>query len=114
MHEVIYFHVEILVKHKSSSLGVRSSLKKFCLLSSYLSKKVGFLVASFRILDRFFQSFFTWVVGGRVRQWRTLGNFQCRGVLLFWIIVGGTVLAVGAGEGCFDHHLPLFLSFHID
>ena len=31
-------------------------------------------------------------------------NFQCRGVLLIWIRVeqGPTVLAVGAGEGCFD------------
>ena len=31
-------------------------------------------------------------------------NFQCRGVLLIWIIVGQgpTVLAVGAGGGCFD------------
>ena len=31
-------------------------------------------------------------------------NFQCRGVLLIWIIVGqGPVaLAVGAGRGCLD------------
>ena len=31
-------------------------------------------------------------------------NFQCRGVLLIWIIVGQgpTVLAVGAGGGCLD------------
>ena len=30
-------------------------------------------------------------------------NFQCRGVLLIWIIVGQgpTALAVGAGGGCF-------------
>ena len=44
----------------------------------------------------------------------TLGNFQCRDVLLFWIIVGHTVLVVGAGGGCLDYHLPLFLSFHIN
>ena len=33
-----------------------------------------------------------------------LGNFQCRGVLLIWIIVGQgpTALAVGAGGGCLD------------
>ena len=31
-------------------------------------------------------------------------NFQCRGVLLIWIIVGqGPIaLAVGVGEGCLD------------
>ena len=31
-------------------------------------------------------------------------NFQCRGVLLIWIIVrqGPSVLAVGAGGGCLD------------
>ena len=31
-------------------------------------------------------------------------NFQCRGVLLIWIIVGQgpTVLAAGAGGGCLD------------
>ena len=31
-------------------------------------------------------------------------NFQCRGVLLIWIIVGQgpIVLAVGAGGGCLD------------
>ena len=31
-------------------------------------------------------------------------NFQCRGVLLFWILVGQgpTALAVGAGGGCLD------------
>ena len=35
---------------------------------------------------------------------RCLVNFQCRGVLLIWIIVGqGPVaLAVGAGGGCLD------------
>ena len=58
--------------------------------------------------------FFTWIIGGRVRQRSTLGNFQCRDVLLFWIIVGRTLLAVGEGTGCLDYHLPLFLSFHID
>ena len=63
----------------------------------HLSKKVGLLVASFRILGRLFQIFFTWIIVGRVRQRCTLGSFQCRGVLLFWIIVGRTMLAVGAG-----------------
>ena len=31
-------------------------------------------------------------------------NFQCRGVLLIWIIIGQgpNVLAVGAGGGCLD------------
>ena len=41
--------------------------------------------------------------GGRVVR-RCWVNFQCRGVLLIWIIVGqGPVaLAVGAGGGCLD------------
>ena len=39
---------------------------------------------------------------------RCLVNFQCRGVLLIWIIVGqGPIaLAIGAGWGCMD----IFLS----
>ena len=46
-----------------------------------------------------------------------LGNFQCRGVLLIWIIVGqGPIaLAVGAGGGCLDifSHLSLLFSFSL-
>ena len=39
--------------------------------------------------------------GGRVVR-RCWVNFQCRGVLLIWIIVGQgpPALAVGAGGGC--------------
>ena len=42
-------------------------------------------------------------LGGRVVQ-RCWVNFQCRGVLLIWTIVGQgpIVLAVGAGGGCLD------------
>ena len=38
-------------------------------------------------------------------------NFQCRGVLLIWIIVGHgpTELAVGAGGGCLDIFLSSIL-----
>ena len=41
--------------------------------------------------------------GGRVVRWSWV-NFQCRGVLLIWIIVGQgtTALVVGAGGGCLD------------
>ena len=41
--------------------------------------------------------------GGRVVR-RLWVNFQCRGVVLIWIIVGqGPIaLAVGAGRGCLD------------
>ena len=49
---------------------------------------------------------------GPARGWV---NFQCRGVLLIWIIVGqGPIaLAVGAGGGCLDifsviYHFSLF------
>ena len=45
--------------------------------------------------------------GGRVVR-RCWANFQCRGVLLIWLIVGQgpNALAVSAGGGCFD----IFLS----
>ena len=45
--------------------------------------------------------------GGRVVR-RCWVNFQCRGVLLIWIIVGQRLiaLAIGAGGGCLD----IFLS----
>ena len=38
-------------------------------------------------------------------------NFQCRGVLLVWMIVGqGPIaLAVGAGRGCFDIFSLIYL-----
>ena len=41
--------------------------------------------------------------GGRVERWCWV-NFQCRGVLLIWIIVGqGPIaLAAGAGGDCLD------------
>ena len=41
--------------------------------------------------------------GGRVVR-RCWVNFQCRGILLFWMTVGQgpTALAVGAGGGCLD------------
>ena len=51
--------------------------------------------------------------GGRVVQ-RCCVNFQCRGVLLIWLIVGqGPIaLAVGAGGGCLDiFSLVYLLSF---
>ena len=43
------------------------------------------------------------VGGGRVER-RCGVNFQCRGVLLVWMIVGqGSIaLGVGAGGGCLD------------
>ena len=51
--------------------------------------------------------------GGRVER-RCWVNFQCRGVLLVWMIVrqGPIALAVGAGRGVFGHffsHLSFFL-----
>ena len=44
-----------------------------------------------------------WLGGGRVVRWCWV-NFQCRGVLLIWIIVGQgpTAIAVGAGGDCLD------------
>ena len=50
------------------------------------------------------------------RRW--WGNFQCRGVLLVWMIVGQGPfeLAVGAGGGClniFFSHLSFLFSFSL-
>ena len=55
--------------------------------------------------------------GGRVER-RCWVNFQCRGVLLVWLIVGqGPIaLAVGAGGGLFGHffsHLSFLFSFSL-
>ena len=55
--------------------------------------------------------------GGRVER-RCWVNFQCRGVLLVWMIVGQwpIALAVGAGGGLFGHffsHLPFLFSFSL-
>ena len=49
---------------------------------------------------------------------RCLVNFQCRGVLLVWMIVGQgpIVLAVGAGGGCVDiffSRLSILFSFSL-
>ena len=51
----------------------------------------------------FFFFFFGGGGGGRVVRWCWV-NFDCRGVLLIWIIVGQghNALAVGAGGGCSD------------
>ena len=50
--------------------------------------------------------------GGRVER-RCWVNFQCRGVLLVWMIVGqGPIaLAVGAGGGCLDIFSLIYLFF---
>ena len=47
--------------------------------------------------------FFYHSIGGRVVQ-RYWVKFQCRGILLIWIIVGQShiALAVGEGGGCLD------------
>ena len=48
---------------------------------------------------------------GREVRWCWV-NFQCRGVLLFWIRVGQgpTTLEVGAGGGCLDIFLSSIIS----
>ena len=55
-----------------------------CCLPAYPRKLAFWLLLSELILGRFFQIFFTWVKGGRVRLRCTLGKCQCRGVLLFF------------------------------
>ena len=51
-----------------------------------------------------------WSGGGWVVQWRWV-DFQCRGVLLIWLIVGQgpTALAEGAGSGCLDIFTLIYL-----
>ena len=50
--------------------------------------------------------------GGRVVRWLWV-NFQCRGVVLIWIIIGqGPIaLSVGVGKGCLDIFSLVCLSF---
>ena len=52
--------------------------------------------------------------GGRVVR-RCCVNFQCRGVLPIWIIVGqGPIsLAIGAGGGCLDIFSLVYLFFFL-
>ena len=56
------------------------------------------------------QRILRWTGGGRVER-RCWVNFQCRGVLLVWMIVGQgpIVLAVGAGGGCLDIFSLIYL-----
>ena len=63
-----------------------------------------------------------WITIGQVGAGRVVRrcwvNFQCRGVLLVWMIVGqGPIaLAVGAGGGLFGHffsHLSFLFSFSL-
>ena len=113
MHEVSDFKVEILVNHKRSILCVRPSIK--ILFAVFLPIQESWPFGCFsQNFGPVLSDFLYPIIGGRVRQRCTLGNFQCRDVLLFWIILGRTVLAVVAVGGCFDYHIPLFLSFHID
>ena len=51
------------------------------------------------------------LLGGGLVERRCWVNFQCRGVLLVWIIVGqGPIaLAVGAGGGCLDIFSLIYL-----
>ena len=87
-------------------------INSVCCLPTY-SRKLAFWLLLSEFLGRFFQIFFTWVIGGRIRQWCMLGNFKCRGVLMFWIIVGRTELAVGA-VGIVTTIISYYFSFHID
>ena len=93
----------------------------------------GWLVGYFGFngpLERVFQSisgrlplflhccFTSTVIGGSRVVRRCWVNFQCRGVLLIWIVVGqGPIeLAVSAGGGCLDiffSHLSLLFSFSL-
>ena len=63
------------------------------MLSLIVKMKVSHSVVAVGIVAR----------GGGEERWCWV-NFQCRGVLLIWIIVGqGPIaLAVGAGGGCLD------------
>ena len=83
--------------------SIGSDSPEFRLVSLYkVSAQINRISGYRRLRD------FEWKIsflagGGRVVR-RCWVNFQCRGVLLLWIIVGqGPIaLAVGAGGGCLD------------
>ena len=60
----------------------------------------------------FFLFYFFLIEGDRLVRWCGV-NFQCRGVLLIWVIIGqGPIaLAVGVGGGCFDIFSLVYLFF---
>ena len=106
MHEVSDFQVEIPVNHKKSILCVKILFAVFLPIQESwhfgcFFQNLGPVLSAFLYLD------YRWSSQATV-------HFQCRDVLLFWIIVGRTVLEVSAEGGCSDYHLPFFLSFHID
>ena len=95
-----------------------------CSIKENLRKKYtsAICVSIINIKFTWIVSFISWLVGcfglndplrggGRVER-RCWVNFQCRGVLLVWMIVGqGPIaLAVGTGWGLFGHFFP-HLSF---
>ena len=63
----------------------------------------GVLDEILNLIESVSEGFPSYFRGGRVVR-RCWVNFQCRGVLLIWIIVGqGPIaLAIGAGGGCLD------------
>ena len=76
------------------------------------TRHISIGVAGFRFIS--YKGFQRISEGGRVVRWCWV-NFQCRGVLLIWIMVGqGPIaIAVGAGGGLFGHFFsryPFFLS----
>ena len=83
-------------------------------LVGHLTRKSGVLgsIPGLATYFRFSFRFFKKGGGGRVVRWSWI-NFQCRGVLLVWMIVGqGPIaLAVGAGGGCLDIFSLLYLFF---
>ena len=68
----------------------------------------------FVILVEFFMLFTHSERGGRVVRW-CWANFQSRGVLLIWIIVGQgpPALAEGADRGCLDIFLSSIISLFL-
>ena len=93
-------HIKVHVSLKKDSRGSKTSsmyfLWPFCLLCDTDYNRL--------CIETIRQSWLILLVGvGRVVR-RCWVNFQCRGVLLIWIIVGqGPItLAIGAGGGCLD------------
>ena len=98
LEKVLYLNLEITVKH---------NLKKGAVMIETLVPISFNLYARTPLLA--YQMIYVYeglsgsIGGGRVER-RCWVNFQCRGVLLVWLIVGQgpTVLAVGASGGCLD------------
>ena len=95
---------------------MRKSKKRSIIIKNVTASEITLTHKAERPSNYFFRLFTHYQAeqikgSGRVVQWCWV-NFQCRRVLLIWIIVGHgpIVLVVGAGGGCLDIFLSSIIS----